>query len=232
MSPKKLPKHFVAFFALLVVSTSAHAEFSPAHFGDPAAEKSIWKFIEFPDIQGDVTAKMSCAVQAMHNGKLKDNWCFLQNDFDQPFAGALFKASKKARLVPAKIDGRDQTVYLQYRVEFIKKGDEASVIFYPNPGVKENIEEYGPEHSAAQRVIGKEKWVGQCPRRARYVVLAKAHVDDQGKPSSISLSHGSGIVPPVACQDAIIRNIAESRYVPAFVDGVAVPSTFAEPFSN
>jgi hypothetical protein len=46
------------------------------------------------------------------------------------------KAAKKARLTPAIADERNPEVYFQYRVEFIKKGDEAIVNVYPNPGVQ------------------------------------------------------------------------------------------------
>ncbi|MBT8078976.1 MAG: hypothetical protein KJO31_10395 [Gammaproteobacteria bacterium] len=232
MHTKNSVNPLVAFVALFVVSLPSHAEFSPATFGDPTAEKSIFKFIDFPEVTGDVTAAMLCAVISVHNGKLKDNLCFLQNDFDQPFAGALFNAAKKARLVPAMIDGRAQTVYFQYRVQFKQKGEEQEVTFLPNPGVKENVEEYGPEHFGAQRLIGKEKWQGACPQRKEWAVLAKAHVNEQGKASNVSLSHSGGIIPPVACQDAIIKNLIDSRYIPAFADGIPVPSTFAEPFSN
>lgn len=232
MTLKFLQKRFIASIALFVVSGNCLAEFTPASFGDPSAEMAVWNFIEFPDVKGDVTASMVCAVIALSNGKFKDNGCYLENDFDQPFAGAMFKASRKARLLPATIDGKGKNVYLQYRVKFVKKGESAQVILYPNPGVQENIDEYGELHSAAQRLIGKEKWQHACPKKKRYLVMARAHVDTEGKASSVTLTHGGGIVPPVACQDAIIRNIAESAYIPAFVDGVSVPSTFLEPFGN
>ena len=204
----------------------------PASLGNPEVEKALATLTEFPEVKGDMTAIMGCAVQAMHNGKLKGNMCFLQNDFDQPFAGALFKAAKKARLVPATIDGREKTVYLQYRAEFIKEGERQEIILYPNPGIAENVEAYGKDHVAAHRVIGKESWQKACPKRARYMVRVKAHVDEQGAVSNISLSHGGGIVPPASCQDAIIAGIAASEFIPAMADGIPVPSTFAEPFSN
>jgi hypothetical protein len=229
---KKSQNRFIASIALFVVSTNCHAEFTSAGFGDPEAEKSIYKFVAFPDVKGDVTVTMGCAVIATNGGKFKDNLCYLQNDFDQPFAGSMFNASKKARLVPASIDGREKSVYLQYRVKFVKEGERMGVQLVANPGVDENVAEYGDDHVAAQRVVGKEKWQKVCPKSAGYMVHVRAHVNELGKASSISLSHGGGIVPPIACQDAIIRNIAESEYIPAFADGVAVPSTYAEPFSN
>lgn len=237
MTRAKWTNRLIASIALLVVSVPGYAEvspaiFSPATFGNPEAENAITKFLEFPQFQGDVTAKMACAVIAVHNGKLKDNACFLENEFDRPFAEAMFKASKKARLVPATIDEREKTVYFQYRVEFTKKGEDHTVRFLPNPGVNENIEEYGNGHFAAQRLVGRERWQKSCPQRKRYLVYVRAHVNAQGQVSNISLSHGGGIVPPVACQNAIFENVAESGFIPAFADGVPVPSTFVEPFSN
>ena len=67
---------------------------------------------------------------------------------------------------------------------------------------------------------------------AKRISPATADVSDQERTHLASLTHSGGIIPPVACQDAIIRNILESEYVPAFADDVPVPSTFAEPFSN
>ncbi len=227
-----LQKRFIAAITLLVASANCWAEFSPASFGDPDAEKAILRLAEFPDIKGPATITLRCAVLATSSGKFKDNMCYLESEFDQPFASSLFEASRKAKLLPATIDGREKTVYLQYAVEFIKDGEREEIILFPNPGVLENVEEYGKNHFAAQRVVGKEKWQSDCPKKKRYLVIAKAHVNELGQSSHVSLEHGGGIIPPIACQDAITRNILNSLYIPAFADDMPVPSTFVEPYSN
>ena len=56
-------------------------------------------------------------------------------------ANNLFKLALVARHANWEIVGRfgvprEKTVYLQYRVEFIKDGEREEIVLYPNPGVE------------------------------------------------------------------------------------------------
>jgi hypothetical protein len=227
MSKLLLPALFIA---LVLSPDESRAERQAALPG--AGEDSLAQRIEFPELSGDTSATIRCAARIQGNGKMKDNGCASTTPSDQVFIEPINKAAKKARLTPAVADDRNAEVYFQYRVEFIKKGDEAIVTVYPNPGVQENVEAYGVDHVAAQRAIGKEEWQDVCPERAQYLVWLKAHVAEDGTPSNLSLTHGGGLKPTPRCEEAILSAAGTSLFFPALADGEPVPSTYVEPYGN
>ncbi len=225
-------RSFSLLFAapLLFAGHSALAERTAAQFG--TGEDSLQSRIEFPELRGDTTAVLRCAARVQTNGRMKDNGCYVESPADQVFVEPINKAARKARLVPATADGREYEIYLQYRVQFKKTGEDTAVNVWLNPGITENVEAYGEDHVAAQRAIGQEKWQDICPERAEYLVWLKAHVAHDGTQSNMSLSHGAGLNPSPRCQQAILQTVGESRFFPALADGEPVPSTYVEPFGN
>jgi hypothetical protein len=217
---------------LCTFSFTAHAERIPAKFEGNEPKHSFPDLLVFPDVSGNLSIMMLCWSQIEISGKMTDTFCMIRNNTEAAFGKSVQDAAKKARMVPAVIDGKRRKVYLQFRVEYIKEGDSKQVIVYSNPGDAENIEAYGKQHIAAQRVIGKEAWIKTCPGRADFGLTARAHVSIEGVASSVSLAHGYGIVPPGLCQQAIIETIESSPFIPAFADGEPVPSAFLEPFGN
>ncbi|HZD52933.1 MAG TPA: hypothetical protein VE175_07780 [Woeseiaceae bacterium] len=220
----------LALIALSAIAANALAERTPARFG--TGEDSLPSKIEFPELKGDTTVTLRCASLAEENGKLEMNGCYVENPADQLFSAAVIDGADHARVQPAVADGKEQRVYLQYRVEFTKKGEEETVNVYPNPGVQENIDAYGQAHVAAQRVVGKEKWQDICPENVAYVLWLKAHVAPDGTASNFSLAHSSGLNPPPRCHQAILDTVSSSLFFPALSDGEPVPSTYVEPFGN
>lgn len=217
-------------FAFALGSAGAHAERRPAQFG--SGENSLGTLIEFPELKGDTTVMIRCATLVEEDGDMQMNGCVVEEPADQLFIEVIVEAAEDARALPAVADGDEKPVYLQYRVEFIKKGDEETINVYPNPGVQENIDAYGQDHVAAQRVVGEEKWRDVCPERAAYLVWLKAHVDPDGSQSSLSLTRGSGLNPTPACEQAILDTVSSSLFFPALADGKSVQSTYVEPFGN
>ena len=229
MTTRILPLALLAFAA----GALAQDNFRPANFDFEEDKRRLDKLIEFPEVTGDLSVMLLCASRIQSNGKMVDTGCYLQNNYEGPFAEAVNKAAKKARLNPAIVDGKAREVYLQFRVEFIAEKEERSIYFYLNPGYEENIKAYGFDHVAGQRVIGRnEPWNEACPKRAKFSVLAKAFLGEDGRADSPSLSHSQGVMPTPACQEAIKQTILQSRYTPAMADGYAVPSSFVEPFGN
>ena len=155
-----------------------------------------------------------------------------RNPGDEAFIAAIYDVIKKARLVPARYQGKEVEVVFQYRIQFVKKGDEQTLSLVANPGYEENVDAYGSEHVAAQRLMRKETWQKSCPQQTRFVVLAKANVDYEGRPSAASIEHAEGIPITPRCESALIQNLLDSRYIPAYADGEPVTSTFVEPFGN
>ena len=232
MNKETFISRFTILIALLIASGTALAQIAPATLGDPAAERYLTRLIQFPETHGDASVKLQCVAIVKSNGKMKDAGCYIKNNWDPDFAYAVEKAAKKAELSPAHIDKKGQTVALLFQVIFLKTEDDQSINVLLNPGIEEMVEAYGEDHISAQRVIGKEKWDDICPRHAKWIVHAKAHVDENGVASSVDLVHGGGIVPTGPCQNALVETITSSPFAPATVDGVAVPSVYVEPFGG
>lgn len=214
----------------LLPAGHAAAERLPATFDHE--EAALAARIEFPSLVGDASATVRCAAQVSRGGKMEENVCYANQPEDAAFAPQINKAAKKARMNPASFDGRKRAVYVQYRIAFVKKGDDESVTIYNNPGLVENIEAYGEEHIAAQRALTDEAWQKVCPKRTRYLVWAKAHVSETGEQSNISILPGEGVPLTEGCRAAIIATLEQSEFTPAYADGEPVPSSFIEPFGN
>ena len=228
-----LPFCRAALFAtLLAAGTAASQDRQPANFDVEDSEKVLLNRIVFPEFKGDVSAMIDCFAIVETGGKMKDYGCFTKDQFDAPFAEAVNYAAKKARMNPAVFDGKKRRIYLQFRVEFIATDDERTIDLYLNPGFSENIEAYGYDHIAGQRVVGKESWMGVCPQRSRYSLWVRAYLGEDGRADNVNLVHAGGIVPTESCQNAIRETILSSLFTPALADGVPVPSTYVEIFGN
>lgn len=229
MTANRLPTLLLCLCGV-TADAAAQNTFTPAAFGD--GEKSLAALIEFPELRGDASVTISCITVVTAKGKLDKHGCYQVNPGDETFIAAIYKAAKKARLTPATYDGKASAVVLQYRIQFVQKGEDRILSFAANPGYEENVDAYGADHVAAQRLMDKEKWRDACPKQARFLVFAKANVDYDGTPSSASLTHADGIPITAKCQQAIIDSLLASRFIPAMADGEPVPSTFIEPFGN
>jgi hypothetical protein len=227
-------KIFSLFSILLLLTGTALSseEMRPASFDHEEPKRRLDKRIEFPEVKGNMSNMIHCFSQIEKSGKMKDTGCFVKDNFDPQFVNAIIKAAKKSTLTPAIINGDKRKIYLQFRVEFIAEEDERNIYLYLNPANTENVEAYGYDHIAAQRAIGKEPWQDICPQRARYLLIARAFVGEDGRSSNPSLERVSGIMPTADCQNAIKETILQSIFTPAMADGYPVPSAFVESFSN
>lgn len=223
---------FIPLFSLFVACGAAHAQLSPAVLGDPTAENHWIGLIEWPDTHGDATVKLECVAIVKASGRIRESFCYIKNNWDPDFAAAVQKAGKKAQLIAATDGKKGREVGVHFQVEFLKREEDRSIKFYLQPGIEENVQEYGDEHIGAQRVMGKERWGKSCPKRARWLVMAKGFVGEDGKASSVDLEHRGGLVPTGPCVQAIIDTVESSEFAPATVDGVAVPSSYWELFGT
>ena len=222
---------FTAMFVMCIAAQASDTT-RPANFTHEESKKRLDKRIVFPDVKGDASAMIHCFSQVEKSGKMKTTGCYAKDNFESAFAAAIMKAAKKSSMNPAIIDGKKRKVYVQFRVEFIAKGEDRRIFIHSNPANKENIEAYGYEHIAAQRVIGREEWQNVCPQKAMYLVVARAYVGEDGRASHVTLEHINGIRPTLDCQNAIKSTIVQSAFTPTFADGMPVPATFVESFGN
>lgn len=219
--------------ALAVSATTLAQDPRPANFDVEDEDRQMRRLLGFPQVSGDVEVQLNCFSLVQESGKMKDTNCYMMKNYDEPFVLAVTQAAKKARMNPAIIDGEPREVYLQFIVKFMQKEDKRQIFYVLNPGYGENVDAYGIEHIAGQRAIGKrEPWNEACPQRARYLVLVRSYLGEDGRADNVSIEHSDGIVPTASCQEAIRQTILQSRFTPAYVDGEPVPSTYIEPFGN
>lgn len=244
--------------------TTRPASFLVEEQKDHIASRTGWP----SEVRGETELTLTCFTIVKANGKMDDTGCIWKNNFEQAFTAALAKGAKRARMVPAIVDGKATPVYVQFRAKFegdtVKKeplkkpaeGEEEMskreirkeekrleaeaiaranrrVTLVLNPGYKENVDAYGENHIAGQRVVrGKEPWMDACPKRAKFTVLARSFLSETGEAASPSIEHAAGVLPTATCQNAIKETLLASRFTPAIADGIAVPSTYVEFFGN
>jgi len=218
---------------LLVAGAALPADdMRPANFEHEESKRRLDKRIVFPKMTRDATVMLLCVSQVAANGRMKETGCYTKDQFEADFSSAVIKAAKKAHMNPAIVNGKSQKIYLQFRVEFIAEGDNRRIFLYLNPGHAENVEAYGYDYIAAQRVIGKEPWQDICPQRANYLLTLRAYVGEDGQSGSPSLEKISGIMPTNDCQNAIKDTILSSAFTAGMADGYPVPSAYVELFGN
>lgn len=227
----RLPAALV-FLALAVTALAAEGR-RPANFDHEDPKRRFANLLKFPETRGNVTVILNCFSQVQSSGKMEDTGCYVKDNFDGPYVVAVANAAKKARMNPAVINGKPQRIFLQFRVAFKADGEDRIIRYYMNSGYEENMQAYGTDYIAGQRVIGKkEPWQGVCPEKAKFGLWARAYLGEDGQVSNVSLVHGNGIMPVARCQDAIRQTILASAFTPAMSEGVPVPSTFVEVFGN
>jgi hypothetical protein len=228
----------VALLCCLGTESEAETRFRPANFDIADTERRLYNLIKWPkDVKGKTSLILTCFGVIKANGKMEVPNCIAPNSFEKVFTAEIMKASKKARLNPAIINGKSKSVYLQFRVEFnaevIKKEVQHSIDIHLNPGYEENVKAYGDDHIAGQRAITKKQpFRDACPKRARYVVWVLAYLGETGKAENARVEHSDGIMPTETCREALRQTVNSSQFTPAMAGGVAVPSTFVELFSN
>ncbi len=219
-------------------NVDAATSFQPANFEVEDTERRLYNLIQWPkDVKGKTSLILNCFGLIKANGKMEMPNCIAPNSFEKVFTVEVMKASKKARLNPAMIDGKSKPVFLQFRIEFnaevIDKEEQRRIDIHLNPGHEENIKAYGYDHIAGQRVIArKQSYEDACPKHAQYVVWVLAYLGEDGKAESPRVVHSDGIMPTETCQSALKQAVVASQFTPAMANGVAVPSTFIELFSN
>lgn len=229
---------FIVLLCCLGSDTWADTRFRPANFEVDDIERRLSKLIKWPqDVKGKTSLILTCFSIIKANGKMEMPNCIALNSFEKVFTAEIMKAAKKARLNPAMINGKSESVFLQFRVEFnaevINKEEQHTIDIHLNPGHEENIKAYGYDHIAGQRVIKKKQvFHDACPKHARYVVWVLAFLGETGKAESARVVHSDGIMPTDTCQEALKQTVTSSQFTPAMANGVAVPSTFIELFSN
>lgn len=127
-------------FGLVLLTSLVSAEqapvFEPASFIDN--ELSIEKTIRFPKVDGAINHRVACAGHVTRSGKMRSPVCYGQNRRDL-FAREVVRRARRARLIPARVDGKIQTVWFQFGVWFQRDVTESIVVVSNNGAETERL---------------------------------------------------------------------------------------------
>jgi hypothetical protein len=107
--------------ALLIFAAAAwSAEGSrSASFDHPESDRQFENVIVFPrEVKGKVELVLDCVARIQPNGRLKDTGCYTDNQYQQAFTSQVIKASSRARMIPALVNGEPYEIYMQFRIAF------------------------------------------------------------------------------------------------------------------
>jgi hypothetical protein len=214
----------------LIYSFPIFGESAPAKFN--VKEKSLISSIKFPQTKGDISIIINCSGVILKNNKIKFFNCYKNQPGDEVYIQEIYKAHKKARFQPAVFNNKKEDAFVQFRIKFEKKNDNELISIINNIGYEENVIAYGLNHIGAQRIVGKETWQKLCPKYNRYNIITKTHINNLGQASNSSISSSKGIPVNKKCINSIVDTLNSSIYIPAFVNGNYVPSTYVEVFGN
>ena len=215
----------IVFFSNILLASSQSATFF--HSEDSLLSKLI-----FPKIKGNTTTFISCSGVIKKNKKIENVICYKNQAGDEIYIQEIYRVIKKSRFTPAQINKKPVAVFIQFRILFKQTDDESKIKIFSNSGYEENVSAYGMNYIGAQRLIGKEKWVKNCPKYNRYRALSKTHVAPSGQASNANLKLLNGIKISDKCANSILSSLNHSQYIPAFKANNTLPSTYIELFGN
>ena len=113
-------KRLLPLALLIFAGTAWPAEGSrPASFDHPEPDRQFAKVIVFPrEVKGKVELVLDCVARIQPSGRLKDTGCYSENQYEQAFTSQVIKASKRARMIPALVNGKPYETYMQFRIAF------------------------------------------------------------------------------------------------------------------
>lgn len=225
-----MTSYFYLFVLSIMLMNTVIADSRSANF--EVKENSLLSKLNFPEIKGNTSVLISCSGIIKKNKKLDQALCYKNQAGDEVYIQEIYKAIKKSRFNPAIINKKVVEVFLQFRVYFKQDENDKIIQLISNAGYEENIEAYGMNYTAAQRVLGEEEWQKHCPKYNRYRLLSKAHLSQNGIASNANVTPLNGININQKCNLLINFTINNSQYIPAHANNEPIPSTYIELFGN
>jgi hypothetical protein len=113
-------KRFPPLALLIFAGAAWPAEGSrPASFDHPEPDRQFAKVIVFPrEVKGKVELVLDCVARIQPSGRLKETGCYSENQYEQAFTSQVIKASSRARMIPALVNGKPYETYMQFRIAF------------------------------------------------------------------------------------------------------------------
>lgn len=211
-----LPLLAVGLGAFLLISMPAYAtNFEPAAFRTD--KFSLAEQISFPwdHKEGqDFNLSIACTTQVTRRGRLKYPFCLGGNKESKAFEQLILQATKRARMIPARVNGKLKSVVLKFTTIFSRVDGAAAVTVVPNHFL--NNKELGMYYTAPQLLrLETRDYPATC--RSMNVIM-KITVAADGLASNAQLHQGDPKA--TSCIKAIKRRIRLRHYIPGMVKGV------------
>lgn len=197
--------------------------FTPVRF--LAGDESFAEMIQFPARSGDVNVTVICTSHGTRGGQVTAARCSSPDDPDGVFSLAAVDAAGDAEIESALVDGRKQDVDFQFSVVFSRTRDAERITVLTNN--QRNTERLGLDYVSAQRYSRHLK-PKMCHGRGdapEFAILEMAVVGTDGNAKQ-SRVYAGDVDLGDSCIAALQRQLADSRWIPAIDDGVAVESTW------
>lgn len=222
----------VVFLILIVVASNAWAEEPPPTLAKfSMGEDSPQNHIEFPDVEGDVSAAVHCYASIMGSGGIRRTICFESLSVDQKFNDAVQDGMKHAKATGASVNGKKYSVGIYFRVVFVRLNGESFIGVYPNWG--NDVDKYDLDYRAPQRYS-----TAILPRNCRNAwgnifALATMRIGTDGAvKGDVTLDFNALNSDEERCGSSIETLHKGSEYIPGEYEGEPVEATYLEGWGN
>jgi len=183
-------------------------------------EQSLQNLIEFPDWRGDAEISILCGARLAADGEFLDNHCW---GFDRRkfyYIRRIEEVVGDARAIPARVNGKNEPVWIQYSVDFRKIGDAKSIIVNPNWGF--NRKAYG-RHYTSPQLYDAPKRSMYCHKDMSFTV--QMQIDEVGKIQDAEVIRGKA---NEKCQKKLAEFVEHAKYMPASHQGANVAVKYVD----
>lgn len=185
-----------------------------------SGEQSLQSLIEFPDWRGDAEISILCGARLAADGEFLDNYCW---GFDRRkfyYIRKIEEVVGDARAIPARLNGENRPVWIQYSVDFRKIGDARSIIVNPNWGF--NRKDYG-RHYISPQLYDAPKRSMYCHKDMSFTV--QMQIDESGKIQDAKVISGKA---NDKCQTKLAEFVEHAKYMPAVHQGAYVAVKYVD----
>lgn len=220
------------YYILLILLIQLVANAQDQKFYEPATLKesglSFKNNIKFPVVQWEGTMLIKCDAYISNLGEFISNYCFDRSSKAYPFVSAINRAARNGKIKPARVNGASQAVWFQYYVVFSKKGKKSLIEVVQNSGLQ--MATFGTEYTSAQRYKEDSgNFAVGCGTAYENIIMVKTIIGKTGKARGTEVE-GNGI--SQNCKENLIKDFSEQEFIPAFVEGNAIDSFYAEDVFN
>jgi hypothetical protein len=215
---------FIATALFGLHAACAHAQepvhtYQPANF--PADQARVVRLIDFPRTDQDVLVRVYCEGYLSKYGNLeRSSICLSGDPAAEPYALAVGVRISRARLEPARVDGRRVPIWFQYTVQFEKRGDVETIKLFPHHFL--GVEDSGEGYTGPQRYRDSKHAFCQSYEDFWFIMNIPA---EGGAPTDVVLENPTG---DTLCADKMQTLVEDTDYIPAFRDGIAVAAPYRE----